>query len=92
MSMMGDLDDYGNKTFGPHREPMINGSINLEQTIFEAIGSKVNTTLTDAITTAEQSIGNNSFALAAFGGPHGPYLVDTRILGTPGIEFYKVYS
>ena len=90
MSMMGDLDDYGNKTFGPHREPMINGSINLEQTIFEAIGSKVNTTLTDAITTAEQSIGNNSFALAAFGGPHGPYLVYTIILGTPGIEFYKV--
>jgi hypothetical protein len=90
MSKMGDRGDYGNKTFGPHREPMINGTINLEQTIFEAIGSKVNTTLTQAITTAEQTTGNNSFALAAFGGPHGPYLVYTIILGTPGMEFYKV--
>ena len=90
MSMMGDRSDYGNKTFGPHREVMINGSINLEQTIFEAIGSKVNTTLTEAITTAEQSVGNNSFALAVHGGPHGPYLVYTIILGTPGMEFYKV--
>ena len=81
---------FGNKTFGPHEEPMINGSINLEQTIFEAIGSKVNTTLTQAITTSEQSVGNNSFALAAFGGPHGPYLVYTIILGTPGMEFHKV--
>jgi uncharacterized iron-regulated membrane protein len=69
---------------------MINGTIDLEQTIFEAIGSKVNTTLTQAITTAEQTTGNNSFALAAFGGPHGTYLVYTIILGTPGMEFYKV--
>jgi uncharacterized iron-regulated membrane protein len=50
----------------------------------------VNTTLTQAITTAEQTIGNNSFALAAFGGPHGDYLVYTIILGTPGMEFHKV--
>lgn len=84
--MMGDRGDYGNKTSGP----VINGTINLEQTIFEAIGSKVNTSLTQAITTAEQSIGNNSFALAAFGGPYGAYLVYTVILGTPGMEFNKV--
>jgi hypothetical protein len=69
---------------------MINGTINLQQTIFEAIGSKVNTTLTQAITTAEETIGNNSFALAAIGGPQGAYLVYTIILGTPGMEFYKV--
>ena len=90
MSMMRDHADYGNKTYGQHGKPVINGSINLEQTIFEAIGSKVNATLTEAITTAEQSVGNNSFALAAFGGPHGPYLVYTIILGTPGMEFHKV--
>ena len=90
MSMMQDHDDYGNKSYGQHGKPMINGSINLEQTIFEAIGSKVNTTLTEAITTAEQSVGNNSFALAAFGGPHGPFLTYTIILGTPGMEFHKV--
>jgi uncharacterized iron-regulated membrane protein len=90
MSMMGDRGEYGNKSFGQHGKMMINGTINLEQTIFEAIGSKINTTLTQAITTAEQTTGNNSFALAAFGGPHGPYLVYTIILGTPGMEFHKV--
>jgi hypothetical protein len=91
MSMMGDGGGgYENKTYSPYGKPMINGSINLEQTIFEAIGSKVNTTLTQAITTAEQSVGNNSFALAAFGGPHGPFLTYTIILGTPGMEFHKV--
>jgi hypothetical protein len=78
------VGDYGINTSGPHEKMMINGTINLQQTIFEAIGSKVNTTLTQAITTAEQTTGNNSFALAAFGGPQGAYLVYTIILGTPG--------
>jgi hypothetical protein len=90
MTKMEDRGAFGNKTFGLHEKMMINGTINLEQTIFEAIGSKVNTTLTQAITTAEQTIGNNSFAFASFGGPHGPYLVYTIILGTPEMEFYKV--
>jgi uncharacterized membrane protein YdcZ (DUF606 family) len=88
MTKMGDLGKFGNKTSG--QQEMINGTINLQQTIFEAVGSKVNTTLTQAITTAEQTIGNNSFALAAFGGPHGGYLVYTIILGTPSMEFHKV--
>ena len=87
---MTKMGDFGNMTSGMREKMMINGTINLQQTIFEAIGSKVNTTLTQAITTAEQTIGNNSFALAAFGGPHGPYLVYTIILGTPGMEFHKV--
>jgi hypothetical protein len=89
MSKMGDFGNFGNKTSG-QQEKMINGTINLQQTIIEAVGSKVNTTLNQAITTAEQTIGNNSFALAAFGGPHGGYLVYTIILGTPGMEFHKV--
>jgi len=89
MSKMGDLGNFGNKTSG-QQEKMINGTINLQQTIFEAVGSKVNTTLNQAITTAEQTVGNNSFALAAFGGPHGGYFVYTIILGTPGMEFHKV--
>jgi hypothetical protein len=87
---MTKMDDFGNMTSGVREKMMINGTINLQQTIFEAIGSKVNTTLTQAITTAEQSVGNNSFALAAFGGPYGDYLVYTIILGTPGMEFHKV--
>jgi hypothetical protein len=66
------------------------GTINLEQTIIEAIDSKVNTSLTQAITTAEQSVGNNSFALAAFGADLDGDLVYVIILGTPGTEFYNV--
>jgi hypothetical protein len=87
---MTKMGEFGNMTSGMGEKMMINGTINLQQTIFEAIGSKVNTTLTQAITTAEETVGNNSFALAAFGGPHGDYLVYTIILGTPGMEFHKV--
>jgi len=68
--MMRDHDGFGNMTSGLQKDQQgitINGTINLEQTIIEAIDSKVNTSLTQAITTAEQSVGNNSFALAAFG-------------------------
>ncbi len=85
--MMGDRDGFGNITSG---QQIINGTINLGQTIFEAIGSQVNTTLTQAITTAELSTGNNSIAMAAFGGEYGGYFVYTIILGTPGMEFHKV--
>ncbi len=90
-SMMGNYSEEGNMTSGHQpKMGMINGSINLEQTIFEAIGSKVNTTLTQAITTAEQSVGNNSFALVAFGGDHDGFLAYTILLSTPEMEFYKV--
>ncbi|HZA69993.1 MAG TPA: hypothetical protein VE548_09870 [Nitrososphaeraceae archaeon] len=90
-SMMGNYSEEGNMTSGHQQKMgMINGSINLEQTIFEAIGSKVNTTLIQAITTAEQSVGNNSFALVAFGGDHDGFLAYTILLSTPGMEFYKV--
>jgi hypothetical protein len=89
MTAKGDHGEYGNKTSGQYKTA-INGTINLHQTIFEAIGAKVNTTLAQAITSAEESIGNNSFAMAAFGGPVGPYFAYTIILGTPGMEFHKV--
>ena len=89
MTKMRDHGDFWNMT-SAMQEIMINGTINLEQTIFDAIGSKINTTLTQAVTTAEQTIGNNSFAMAAFGGPHGDYLVYTIILGTPEMEFHKI--
>jgi hypothetical protein len=91
--MMGDHGGFGNMTSSlkeDQQEMMINGTINLEQTIIEAIDSKVNTSLTQAITTAEQSVGNNSFALAAFGADLGGDLVYMIILGTPGTEFYNV--
>jgi hypothetical protein len=91
--MMGDHGGFGNMTSGlqvDQQEMTINGTINLEQTIIEAIDSKVNTSLTQAITTAEQSVGNNSFALAAFGADLDGDLVYVIILGTPGTEFYNV--
>src|SRR5919198_5997347 len=69
---------------------MTNGTINLEQTIFNAIRSKVNTSLTQAMMTAEQSVGNNSFAVAAFGGEYDGYFAYQIILGTPGMKFYTV--
>lgn len=91
--MTGDLGGFSNMTSSAHedlQEKMINGTINLERTIIEAIDSKVNISLTQAITTAEQSIDNNSFALAAFGADLGGELVYIIILGTPGTEFYSV--
>jgi hypothetical protein len=91
--MKGDHGGFGNMTSGlqkDQQEMKINGTINLEQTIIEAIDSKVNTSLTQAITTAERSVGNNSFALAAFGADLGGDLVYIIILGTPGTEFYNV--
>jgi hypothetical protein len=91
--MMGEHGIFGNKTSAlqeDEHEMKINGTINLEQTIIEAIDSKVNTSLTQAITTAEQSVGNNSFALAAFGADIDGDLVYMIILGTPGTQFHNV--
>lgn len=92
--MMGDHEGWvGNMTSGvkDHQQKMIiNGTINLEQTIFEAISSKINTSLTQAMTTAEQSVGNDSFALASFGAEDGGYFTYRIILGSPGMKFYNV--
>ena len=85
------IGEHGDNTSGLHedqQEMTINGTINLEQTIIEAIDSKVNTSLIQAITSAEQSVGINSFALAAFGANIGGSLLYTIILGTPGTDFY----
>jgi hypothetical protein len=75
-----------------HREQKTinNGTINLEQTIFQAINSRINTSLTQAITTAERSIGNDTFAVAAFGSEEGGYFAYRIILGTPEMKFYWV--
>jgi hypothetical protein len=92
--MMGNHDGFGeNVTSGLQQlqqKAMTNGTINLEQTIFNAIRSKVNISLIQAMTTAERSVGNNSFAVAAFGGEYGGYFAYQIILGKPGMEFYTV--
>ena len=91
--MMGNHDGFGNMTSGLQelqQKAMTNGTINLEQTIFNAIRSKVNISLIQAMTYAERSVGNNSFAVAAFGGEYGGYFAYQIILGKPGMEFYTV--
>src|ERR687897_1515775 len=92
--MMGDHGGWvGNMTSGvkDHQQKMIiNGTISLEQTIFEAINSKINTSLIQAMTTAERSVGNDAFAVAAFGSEEGGYFAYRVILATPGMKFYWV--
>ena len=68
----------------------INGTINMMNTMYQAIQSKVNTTLTQAITTAEQYVGNNSYAMSANGEEKGGVLVYSIILGSPNMKFSKV--
>jgi hypothetical protein len=92
--MTGDHGGWvGNMTSGvkDHQQEMIiNGTISLEQTIFEAINSKINTSLAQAMTTAERSVGNDAFAVAAFGSEEDGYFAYRIILATPGMKFYWV--
>jgi hypothetical protein len=86
----------GNMTSDQQQQPkheqktIINGTINLEQTIFQAINSRINTSLTQAMTTAERSIGNDTFAVAAFGSEEGGYFAYRIILATSEMNFYYV--
>ena len=87
----------GNMTSGQQQQQqnheqktIINGTINLEQTIFQAINSRINTSLTQAMSTAERSIGNDAFAVAAFGSEEGGYFAYRIILATPEMNFYWV--
>jgi hypothetical protein len=96
--MMGDHEGtrLGNMTSSSQQqqqheqETINNGTINLEQVIFQAINSRINTSLTQAMTTAERSIGNDAFAVAAFGSEEGRYFAYRIILATPGMKFYWV--
>ena len=95
--MMGNHGSFGNMTSSSSLHGLLkkgmtasNGTINLQQTIFNAIHSKVNTSLIQAMTTAERTVGNNSFAVAGFGGEYGGYFTYQIILGTPRMEFYVV--
>jgi hypothetical protein len=92
--MMGNHGSVGNMTSSLHelqeKAMTTNGTINLEQTIFDAFRSKLNTSLTQAMTTAEHTVGNNSFAVAGIGGDIRGYFAYQIILGTPRMEFYTV--
>jgi uncharacterized membrane protein YkoI len=92
--MMGDHEGarLGNMTSSQQQqqETINNGTINLEQVIFQAVNSRINTSLTQAMTTAERSVGNDAFAVASFGSEEGGYFAYRIILATPGMKFYWV--
>jgi hypothetical protein len=58
--------------------------------IHQAIGSKVNVSLSDAATTAEGSVGNNSHAVAAHIDEQNGYLVYNVMVIDPSMNFSKV--
>jgi hypothetical protein len=58
--------------------------------IHQAIGSKVNVSLSDAATTAEGSIGNNSHAVAAHIDEQNGYLVYNVMVIDPSMNLSKV--
>src|ERR1044072_1046765 len=68
----------------------INGTLNVMQTMFKAIGDKFNVTLPQAISTAEQSVGNGSYAMSANGEEKDGFLVISAVLGSPDMKFTKV--
>jgi hypothetical protein len=94
--IMGDHREnwLGNMTSSQkqqHEQKTINnGTINLEQVIFQAINSRINTSLTQAMTGAERSAGNDAFAVAAFGSEENGYFAYRIILATSGMKFYWV--
>ena len=68
----------------------ITSSINLMNIIHQAIGSKVNVSLSDAATTAEGSIGNNSHAVAAHIDDKNGYLVYNVMVIDPSMNLSRV--
>ena len=82
----------GNMTSGMMMKPSqnITSSINLMNIIGQAIGSKVNVSLSDAATTAEASVGNNSHAVAAHIDEQNGYLVYNVMVIDPSMNFRKV--
>jgi uncharacterized membrane protein YkoI len=68
----------------------ITSSINLMNIIGQAIGSNVNISLSDAATTAEGSVGNDSHAVAAHIDEQNGYLVYNVMVIDPSMNFSKV--
>lgn len=93
MMMMRDNYD-GKKMMGMGMEhkkyEKINGTLNVMETMYHAIAAKFNVTLADAIATAEQAVGNGSYAMSANGEEKDGFLVYSIILGSPDMKFTKV--
>ena len=68
----------------------ITGSVDLMSVISEAIGSKINVSLSDAATTAETSVGNESHAVSAELGENSGFLVYNIMVIDPNMNFSRV--
>ena len=90
--MMMKKDNYANPMMMKEHKKYekINGTLNMMETMFQAIGDKFNVTLPQAISTAEQSVGNGSYAMSANGEEKDGFLVISVILGSPDMKFTKV--
>jgi Peptidase propeptide and YPEB domain len=58
--------------------------------ITNALGSQIKVSLSNATTTAESSVGNNSHAVAAHLGDENEYLVYTIFVIDPNMNFHTV--
>jgi uncharacterized protein (DUF2147 family) len=90
-NMMSDtMMEPGNMTMSMGGEENVTSSINLMNTISNAIGSQIKVSLSNATTTAETSVGNNSHAVAAHIGDVNGYLVYTIFVLDPNMNFNTV--
>ena len=68
----------------------ITGSINLMSIFSKAIGAEIKVSLSQATTSAESSIGNESHAVAAHIGQENGFLVYCVVVIDPDMKFHKV--
>jgi hypothetical protein len=90
--MMGG-NDTGMMKSGDRMTKMdgnITGSVDLMSVISQAIGSKINVSLSDAATTAETSIGNESHAVSAGLGENSGFLVYNIMVIDPNMNFSRI--
>ena len=91
-NMMMKKDSYAKPMMNKEHKmyEKINGTLNMMETMYQAIGDKFNVTLSDAIATAEQSVGNGSLAMSANGEMKDGFMVIAVVLGSPDMKFTKV--
>jgi uncharacterized membrane protein YkoI len=91
-NMMMMKDSYDKSMMGKEHKKYekINGTLNMMETMYQAIGEKINVTLSEAISTAEQSVGNGTMAMSANGAEKDGFLVFEILLGSPDMKFTKV--
>ena len=91
-NMMMKKDGYAKPMMNKEHKmyEKINGTLNMMETMYQAIGDKFNVTLSDAIATAEQSVGNGSLAMSANGEMKDGFMVIAVVLGSPDMKFTKV--